>query len=245
TNSTDDLYYKTVGLTVHSEGSFQIFTTINPDVPDGTVISNAATIVCDGPEEYLLNNTDDTTLTVWLPDLTVRKLGRDTASGSYDLTEEGHFVEYNIEYNNIGNQSAENSVIDDTLPDGTTFHSATTPSGVTYTQLTDSVVQFDLGTLTAPAATLGVPENICLSQFGSRAVELANGMNGMSTNLERSDYFGISVAPAGDIDGDSAPERGVGALGRDGGGQDGYNVDWMLLMNANGTVKTNGAIELA
>jgi len=247
TTPTDALYYKKIGFTPDATSTFQIFTTIKSDVPNGVAILNAATVVYDGPdtphddEEYLDNNTDDTSTTIWLPDLTVRKVGHDTDTGSFETTEAGGLIEYEIEYNNLGNQAALNSAILDNLPPGTSFHSlGGLPPGGSFSLLNDQTVQINLGTLNAPAGVVGVPEDQCV--FAAAVVELADGLNGMSADLATADFFGRTVTGAGDIDGDGILDLATGADGNNTGGADAGAV-WVLLMNTNGTVKT--AVELA
>ena len=242
TNAADALYYQKVGLTVDAEGSFNIFTTLRDDLTDGTTVTNLAAVVYDGPvgnvfpEEFLGNNTGDTFMAVWLPDVAVRKVGQDLVSGSYDVTEAGNIVEYEIEYNNLGNQIAENTVIYDFLPPGTTFESiAGLPPGATYSLLDPSTVQINLGTLNAPAGSLGVPEEQCLEIKTS--VVLRNGENGIPPGSFSGDT-GTDVAPAGDIDGDGIPDMFMKGKFTTPGEPD----FWVILLNADGTAKS--AIEL-
>ena len=54
--------------------------------------------------------------------------------------------------------------------------------------------------------------------------------------LNNGDFFGASIAPLGDIDGDSIPDIAVGADRDDDEGNDKGAV-WQLLLNKNGTVK--------
>jgi CSLREA domain-containing protein len=83
------------------------------------------------------------------------------------------------------------------------------------------------------------------------SVKLASDTNGIPT-LADYDYFGTSVASLGDLDGDGVNDLAVGASGDNTGGWSRGAV-YVLLMNANGTVKsrvklasdTNGAPPLA
>ena len=47
--------------------------TIDPDLPDSTIIENTAIVDIDGPEKYKPNNTNDTRTTVYRADVTVAK----------------------------------------------------------------------------------------------------------------------------------------------------------------------------
>lgn len=72
------------------------------------------------------------------------------------------------------------------------------------------------------------------------AQKIANGISGLS-GLAAGSYFGVSVADAGDLDGDGVGDLIVGAPGDDTGAVDAGAVH-LLLMNANGTVKKSTKI---
>ncbi len=61
---------------------------------------------------------------------------------------------------------------------------------------------------------------------------------GFSGSMVGGDYFGTSVAAIGDVDNDGIPDVAVGAPKTDDGGMDRGAV-WVILLNANGTVKSN------
>jgi hypothetical protein len=69
------------------------------------------------------------------------------------------------------------------------------------------------------------------------STKIASGMNGGPT-LVNSDAFGASITSIGDLDGDGATDLAVGATGDDTGGTSRGAV-YVLLMNANGTVKSS------
>ena len=64
---------------------------------------------------------------------------------------------------------------------------------------------------------------------------------GFSGTLDDYDYFGSSVAPLGDLDGDGTGDLAVGARNDDDAGTDRGAV-WLLLLNADGTVKSHQKI---
>ena len=75
--------------------------------------------------------------------------------------------------------------------------------------------------------------------------KISDIQGGFSGTLDNHDYFGQSVAPLGDLDGDGVPDLAVGAFGDDdamvGSGTDRGAV-WMLFLNASGTVKSDSKI---
>ena len=244
----DDLYYQKIGFTVGASGSFQVYTTLRNDLAEGTVVSNVATVMYDGPpgnviaEEYLVNNTDDTYMNIWLPDLAVRKVGQDTSTRSYDYTEAGHFVDYRIEFNNLGIQMAENVTLIDRLPPGTTFDRIVgLPPGASWSLLDPATLQIDLGTLNAPAGLVGVPENRCID-LASSVVRIHDGENGMSSDIQAGDGFGYHMVSAGDLDGDGVEDLLVGARANSDGEPQAGAV-WIVYLNPDGTVKNS--VELA
>lgn len=62
---------------------------------------------------------------------------------------------------------------------------------------------------------------------------------GFTGTLQPDDRFGASVAGIGDIDNDGVVDLAVGADGTDYPGKDQTGAVWVLLMNSNGTVKSN------
>ncbi|MDX1410996.1 MAG: integrin alpha [Nitrospirales bacterium] len=69
-----------------------------------------------------------------------------------------------------------------------------------------------------------------------------NHQSGVFTGmLDDADFFGISVADLGDLDGDGVSDLAVGALGDDDGGTDRGAV-WVLFLDSSGTVKNHQKI---
>ena len=71
-------------------------------------------------------------------------------------------------------------------------------------------------------------------------VRIASGRNGGPT-LADTDYFGVSVASLGDLDGDGVVDLAVGAAGDDTGGF-GRGAVYILRLNADGTAKSTTKI---
>jgi uncharacterized repeat protein (TIGR01451 family) len=156
TTPTDALYYQKVGLPPASRGSFQFYLTVAASVADNTRVCNAATVAADvGTEELLGNNTSQSCVVVRRADVAVRKKGRELLTGDPDFAEFGGLVRFTIDYNNIGSISAQDVVIDEIVPTGTSLVSVNPPPGstVTYSPNQANATSFSVhfNTLTAPA----------------------------------------------------------------------------------------------
>ena len=75
--------------------------------------------------------------------------------------------------------------------------------------------------------------------YPTAAIEI-NGLTPNGPVLADNDFFGTSVASTGDLDGDGVPDLAVSA--RDNADADGKNIVYVMLMNADGTVKSTSEI---
>lgn len=138
-----------------SHGSFEIYTQIRSDLTDSTSIVNPVHIGEDSPaiEEpiELLDNDDESQVTVYRADVSVTKEGygcgadddcNTLAPIDYSKVSAGDDIEYIINYNNSGNTEAENTVIKETIPEGTCYKVGTVesaqPSGTTLEYSNDN-----------------------------------------------------------------------------------------------------------
>jgi len=71
--------------------------------------------------------------------------------------------------------------------------------------------------------------------------KISNLEGGFTGSLDDYDYFGVSVAGPGDLDGDGVIDLAVGATGDDDGSASRGAV-WVLFLNADGTVKSHQKI---
>ena len=71
--------------------------------------------------------------------------------------------------------------------------------------------------------------------------KISSTVGGLTGPLDNSDFFGISVAGIGDLDGDSVEDIAVGAILDDDGGAD-RGALYVLFLNSNGTVKAEQKI---
>lgn len=71
--------------------------------------------------------------------------------------------------------------------------------------------------------------------------KISQTQGGFTGELGNAEYFGRSVEPLGDVDGDGVGDLAVGVIFDDDGGSDRGCV-WVLFMNRNGTVRANQKI---
>ncbi|MDD2346727.1 MAG: FG-GAP-like repeat-containing protein [Kiritimatiellae bacterium] len=242
-------YYRNVGILPGQKQTITFAATVALDVPCGTPIVNTATVTIrnrndsEPAEEYLDNNTDSTETVVYRADVAVRKSVVDARTGDSDWTESGNFLKYTIEYNNLGNAVARDTVISEIVPEGTTLVSINNPDGSTvvyYPEAGAGARSFDvlLGDL-GPSINKAV-----IGDYGAMgAVKIANDKGGLPAgSLMSGDYFGSSVVAIGDVNGDGVPDLLIGAVYNDDGAFNSGGA-WVLMMNSDGTVQS--AVELA
>lgn len=147
--STGTTPYTNVCMPPGSQQTFQVYAKINDNVADSVTVANAVIVGEDSPanEDITSNNIDTTSVTVYRPDLVIHKTGfsygPDWAPGTADDTlttaNQGEYIEYTLSYDNIGNISAENAVITETIPQGVCFspYSITPPPQSTLEFSTD------------------------------------------------------------------------------------------------------------
>ncbi len=213
-DSGDPLYYRNIGIPVGAGGSFQVFTTLRADIADSTVVVNPAVLVVtnqvgnDVAEAYTNNNWDSAQVSVYRADVAVEKTVVDVPTGSSELTDSGNALQYTVNYDNLGNLNAENTIITEYIPVGTRFvpNSITgLPGGAVVSYTPDNTTnatrfEVELGTLPAPATYdsesttndfTGTTDETVVTTNGT--VQLNNVAASSGTNFNMLIDFGSSV----------------------------------------------------
>ena len=141
-----------------------------------------------------------TTVVVLKPVLTIEKVGPDSV-------EAGAAIDYRLSYSNSGNALAAGTIIEDTLPSGTTFVSAS--DGGAETALGSGIVRWNLGTLmdgasgdvTLRVQTSALPDNTQLvNQTSLTTTSLSGGVTATAATMVRSHTeLDITIVAADDL----------------------------------------------
>lgn len=111
-------------LPTKAQGSVNLSFVVDEMLSDETQITTTARIreESDSNEIYLTNNVDTSSVRVYRANVFVNKKGYAGTTrgftGSQTTATMGDIITYQLDYDNIGNASAENTTITDTLPEG-------------------------------------------------------------------------------------------------------------------------------
>jgi uncharacterized repeat protein (TIGR01451 family)/fimbrial isopeptide formation D2 family protein len=243
------LYFRKVGLLPGQRQTLALAARVALDVPNGTPLVNTATVTlhnrndAEPGETYLGNNTDGSETVVYRPDVAVRKSVADAATGDADWTEAGSLLTYTIEYNNLGDAVARDTVITEIVPEGTTLVSVNNPDGstVAYHSMPGSGARsFDvrLGDLDPNPSMVAVPFT-----YGAKgAAKLTQGPDGFPA-LRTYDRLAEDIVSIGDVNGDGIPDLLAGVSANAAGGANYSGGAWVILLDEDGTAKAS--VELA
>jgi len=125
-------------LSAGAHGSVTVTVDVNSPLTNGTVLHNVTTI--ESAETQPLSDFND----VIVSSTAALKL---TKTASKTVVNPGDELVYTIAYENVGSDQASNVILEDILPAGVTFKSASSPGA-----LAGGSVRWDLGTVAAGAA---------------------------------------------------------------------------------------------
>ncbi|MCM3658103.1 DUF11 domain-containing protein [Agromyces mediolanus] len=159
----------------------------DPALPDGTEITNVATVESDTPDMVTENNADESTLVI------VRQSTLSlTKVASVDAARPGASVDWTLVVGNGGPSVADETVVTDTLPDGLVLTAA--PSGCTVSTAT---VTCEVGAL-APGETSTIV-------LGTRVADGADGPVTNSASASATGAEGVTATATLLVDADAQP----------------------------------------
>jgi uncharacterized repeat protein (TIGR01451 family) len=161
-NGTDTFTATTASFAAGETAVFLVGTTINADAGDGSSATNTATVTTTTADPIAANNTSAVTSVVQTSaDLQITK------TDTPDPVNPGQNVSYTITVTNSGPSDAQNVVLSDTVPAGTSFVSASIdPGSGGSVMLVGDTIIYSVPTLAAGAsvlATLTVNVNASIS----------------------------------------------------------------------------------
>jgi large repetitive protein len=147
--------------------TFQIVVEVAQSVPEGTLISNTATIDADTPDPDPSDDSDTAAEgVITVADVGVTKSAPATVVAGETLT-------YTVNVANAGPSAARNVTLNDPLPEGTTFVSLSQPSGPTFNCNTPA--PGTQATINCTLATMNAGETTTFSIVVRVSPDVANG----------------------------------------------------------------------
>lgn len=102
TNPLNANYYGNICIPPKASQSFTVYGKVRSDIVDGTRMENAVVVgLADQEDTISTNNTDDSWVMVYQPDLVVEKNGVVNESGDETTVGMGETIDYTVEYANI------------------------------------------------------------------------------------------------------------------------------------------------
>jgi uncharacterized repeat protein (TIGR01451 family) len=193
-----------ITLAAGASASFQVVAQVGSNVPGGTVLSNTAGVTSTTSDQAPANNSAGTGSTVQtLADLQVSKNASSPVLA-------GAGISYTLIVTNAGPSDAQNVVLSDTLPAGTTFVSqqqTTGPSFVLFNSgnaITDTIASLPAGSVArfnvGAAVSIGVPDLTVITNtttITSDTTDPLGGNNSASITSTVRAGADLSVAKAG------------------------------------------------
>ncbi|MGJ8726603.1 MAG: SdrD B-like domain-containing protein [Roseibacillus sp.] len=138
-NAVDTDYYRNIGVPVGAIVTFTLQGYVSDAAADGDTVTNNTTLVVDNQtdadpaEDFLANNADEVSTRIYRPEISIGKSVVNESDQDETWTEAGEVLTYSIEYNNTGKAAADDVVISEVIPAGTSYvpGSLMVPDGAT------------------------------------------------------------------------------------------------------------------
>lgn len=212
----------------------RIVVRVNPGTPNGTTITNTASISTTDSEPNTTNNSSTTTTLVAVAaDIAVAKSGPASVSSTGDLT-------YFLSITNNGPADAQNVALSDPVPPSTTFRSMTQTGGPAFTCVSPAVG--GTGTVSCTAAVLapGATSTFTLvvrasAPAGSTITNTATGTTTTTDANAANNSASTNTAVA-------APDLAVTKTDAPDPVQPGNNITYNLTLANNGSAAANNVV---
>lgn len=170
-------------LSVGQGGQFSLTVQINPGVADDTVIKNIAEI-----------KSEQTRTTLTSVDITVKNLPQLTLTktADQDFVQAGGSVTFTLHYENVGNADALNVVLEDAIPAGTSFISASGGGVLQENKVVWSDPNLEAGAFGDVLLTLGLDDDLA---DGTQVQNTANINSDGTAPVTASDSVTVKRTP--------------------------------------------------
>src|SRR5207245_143853 len=179
--STGTVSCTTASLASGATATFTIVVQVSPSTPDGTTISNTATVTSTTSDPNLLNNTATATTTVQAADLAITKSAPAEATSGTDIN-------YHLTVTNNGLTPSTGGTVTDVLPAQVSFKSAS--AGCAFTA--PSTVSCSFGTL-APNLSVSFDITVHISVAATGALTNTANVRGNETETNQANKTGTAT----------------------------------------------------